>query len=163
MNILVTGGAGFIGINLIERLIKENNDVICIDDFSLGKRENIAPFLPNDRFTFYEKDISSTENLLDIVDNHNIDYIFYLAANSDIQLSGQSPLVDYKKTFLTTFSLFECMRQKNIKRMSFSLPSVRCMGKNQTLHLLKIQHWPQFLIMGEQRRHQRLLFLHTHI
>ena len=119
-NVMVTGGAGFIGTNLIERLLKEEYSVICVDNFTLGKKENIVPFLNNKNFYFYEKDISVVGNLINIADNFNFEYIFHLAANSDIQLSGQDPSTDYKCTFLTTYSVLECMRQKKIKKLFFS-------------------------------------------
>jgi UDP-glucose 4-epimerase len=118
--VLVTGGAGFIGTNLIGRLLNEKYNVICVDDFTLGKKDNIVPFLEHENFHFYEKDISIVENLLDIIAKYNIEFVFHLAANSDIQLSGQGPLMDYKCTFTTTFSVLECMRQNNIKKMFFS-------------------------------------------
>ncbi|GHV91878.1 UDP-glucose 4-epimerase [Spirochaetia bacterium] len=117
---LITGGAGFIGANLIDRVLKENNRVICIDNFLLGKQENIIPFLTDVNFHFIEKDITIIENLFDSIKDYEIDYVFHLAANSDIQLSGQDPLADYKSTFLTTLSVLECMRRKGIKKMFFS-------------------------------------------
>jgi len=118
--ILITGGAGFIGTNLTERLIEGDNRIISVDNFILGRKENILPFMNNKKYSFYEKDVSVVENLLDIADKEKIDSIFHLAANSDIQLSGQGPLVDYQNTFVTTFSVLECMRQKNIKKLFFS-------------------------------------------
>jgi dTDP-glucose 4,6-dehydratase len=56
--ILVTGGAGFIGSHLCERLLAESNDVICIDNFLTGSPDNIAPFLGNQRFQFIQQDIT---------------------------------------------------------------------------------------------------------
>ena len=50
-NILITGGAGFIGSNLVEHFLQQNNTVTCLDNFSTGKRENIEPFLTNSNFT----------------------------------------------------------------------------------------------------------------
>ena len=55
--VLVTGGAGFIGSNLCETLLKNNIKVICLDNFATGKRENIAPFLKNKQFQLIEGDI----------------------------------------------------------------------------------------------------------
>ncbi len=57
--ILVTGGAGFIGSHLCERLLAEGNDVICIDNFLTGSPDNIAPFLGNQRFQFIQQDITN--------------------------------------------------------------------------------------------------------
>ncbi len=57
--ILVTGGAGFIGSHLCERLLAEKNDVICVDNFLTGSPDNIAPFLGNQRFTFIQQDVTN--------------------------------------------------------------------------------------------------------
>jgi len=57
--ILVTGGAGFIGSHLCERLLGEGNDVICIDNFLTGSPDNIAPFLGNQRFQFIQQDVTN--------------------------------------------------------------------------------------------------------
>ncbi|MEB2283958.1 MAG: SDR family oxidoreductase [Myxococcales bacterium] len=57
--ILVTGGAGFIGSHLCERLLDEGNDVICIDNFLTGSPDNIAPFLGNQRFQFIQQDVTN--------------------------------------------------------------------------------------------------------
>jgi dTDP-glucose 4,6-dehydratase len=59
MRILVTGGAGFIGSHLCERLLAEGNDVICIDNFLTGSPDNIAPFLGNQRFQFIQQDVTN--------------------------------------------------------------------------------------------------------
>ena len=55
--VLVTGGAGFIGSNLVESFLASGNSVVCLDNFSTGKRENIAPFSGNPRFELIEGDI----------------------------------------------------------------------------------------------------------
>jgi UDP-glucose 4-epimerase len=120
---LVTGGAGFIGSNLIARLLESNYNVICVDNLTLGKKENISLFLDNKDFTFYEKDVSSIDALLDIIGNNTIDIIFHLAANSDIQMSAKYPVIDYQNTFSTTYAVLECMRQKNIKKLFFASTS----------------------------------------
>lgn len=120
MNILITGGAGFIGTNLTERLLHDRHQVVCIDNFTLGSRKNIAPFLGHPGYSFYERDMSTVQNILDCTAGHAIDYIFHLAANSDIQLSGQGPAMDYKNTFQTTCAVLEYMRTKNVRRLFFS-------------------------------------------
>jgi UDP-glucose 4-epimerase len=121
--ILVTGGAGFIGTNLIEQLLKKGYGVLCIDNLTLGRKENIAPFLNHADFHFFEADGSSIETMLTIIAHSEIDCIFHLAANSDIQASAKDPEIDYKNTFLTSYAVLECMRRKNIKRMFFSSTS----------------------------------------
>jgi UDP-glucose 4-epimerase len=121
--VLITGGAGFIGSHLAESLLNMKCQVICVDNLLLGSKVNIEFLLNRPNFTFYETDVSSIEALSDIVNNYAIDIIFHLAANSDIQASARSPEVDYKNTFSTTYTILECMRQKNIKKMFFASTS----------------------------------------
>ena len=75
---LVTGGAGFIGSNLCEALLKKDNKVVCLDNFSTGKRENIAEFLEDPNFTLIEGDIRK----LDVCFNatKDVSYVLHQAA-----------------------------------------------------------------------------------
>ena len=123
MKILVTGGAGFIGAHLVERLLKENHQVISVDNFTLGKQENVDKFSNNTNFKFCNIDINNTELFCETLKNEEIDYIYHLAANSDIQKGGKNPLVDFNDTFMTTFSVLELMRRKDIKNLFFSSTS----------------------------------------
>ena len=59
--VLVTGVAGFIGSNIVERLLTQNNTIVCLDNFSTGKHENVEPFLSNSNFTLIEGDIRDLE------------------------------------------------------------------------------------------------------
>ncbi|GMO37727.1 MAG: NAD-dependent epimerase/dehydratase family protein [Termitinemataceae bacterium] len=120
---LVTGGAGFIGSHLIARLLKGNNKVICVDNLTLGTKENISDFIGDDSFIFYEADISSIKDTIEILRKHSVDSIFHLAANSDIQMSSKYPDIDYRNTFSTTYSVLECMRQLSIKKLFFASTS----------------------------------------
>lgn len=123
MKTLVTGGAGFIGTHLISRLLKEKHDVICVDNFTLGKQENVDKFLSNKKYKFYNININETEKFCEILKNEEIDFIYHLAANSDIQKGGKNPNIDYNDTFMTTYSVLELMRRKNIKNLFFSSTS----------------------------------------
>ena len=68
MKVLVTGGVGFIGSNLCEELLKNDNKVVCLDNFSTGKRENIESFISNSKFTLIEDDIIFCEDFEKAVD-----------------------------------------------------------------------------------------------
>ena len=59
--VLITGGAGFIGSNLAERLLAENCEVVCVDNFLLGSKDNLRECLGNRNFTLYEEDVTDTE------------------------------------------------------------------------------------------------------
>ena len=65
--VLVTGGAGFIGSNLVERLLTQNNQVVCLDNFATGKRENVAPFLNNPSFKLIEGNIRDLDTCREAV------------------------------------------------------------------------------------------------
>lgn len=122
-NILVTGGAGFIGTHLVRRLLSENNRVIVVDNFTLGKQENVDEFKDNSNYKFYKIDIENTEEFCKKLADEEIDIVYHLAANSDIQKGGRNPEVDFDNTFKTTFSVLELMRRKNIKNLFFSSTS----------------------------------------
>lgn len=123
MNVLVAGGAGFIGSHLIDALLKENNRVICVDNFFIGTKKNIEHLNNNHNFVFYEQDLCDFNALSDIFKKEKIEYVFHLAANSDIQASAKNPSIEYKNTYTTTFNLLENMRIYNVKNLFFASTS----------------------------------------
>jgi UDP-N-acetylglucosamine 4-epimerase len=88
--VLVTGGAGFIGSNLIESLLAAGNEVICLDNFSTGTRENIHGFVDNKRFTLIEGDIRNYNDCEKAV--QNIDVVFHQAALGSVPRSIKDPV-----------------------------------------------------------------------
>lgn len=123
MRALVVGGAGFIGSHLCDALLEEGHAVICMDNLSLGTRDNIAHLRENEKFSFYEADASKPEDLKKIFEDEHINYVFHLAANSDIQASAKNPEVEYRNTYTTTFQLLFAMRKYNVKRLFFASTS----------------------------------------
>ncbi len=119
MRALITGGAGFIGSHLADRLISDNHYVVCVDNLFLGKMENIRHLMNDERFKFYNADLGCLEKVDEIFKAENIDYIFHMAANSDIQASSKSPGIELKNTFLTTYNVLECMRRYDVKKLFF--------------------------------------------
>ncbi|MCK5339316.1 MAG: SDR family NAD(P)-dependent oxidoreductase, partial [Bacteroidales bacterium] len=77
-NILVTGGAGFIGSNLVEHFLKRGNQVICLDNLSTGYLKNIEPFMDDPSFTFIEGDIRDLDTCQEAT--KGCDYVFHQAA-----------------------------------------------------------------------------------
>lgn len=130
MNILVAGGAGFIGSNLIDALLKNGHDVVCIDNYFIGTKQNIAHLLNHPNFIMIEQDICNVESLKKIFEQYAFDYVFHLAANSDIQASANQPMIECHNTYLTTFTLLECMRLYNVKRFFFASTSAVYGDKN---------------------------------
>lgn len=123
MNILVTGGAGFIASHLIDRLLSEGHCVYAYDNLSLGRKSNIVHHLADPLFTFVEADLLDKANLDDFFCKHSIDFVFHLAANSDIARSHKDPSVDLNNTFQTTTNILETMRQHGVKRLMFASTS----------------------------------------
>ena len=122
MNILIAGGAGFIGSHLCDRLIKEGNDIIVADKLIMGK-QNIDHLQGNKHFKFYEIELADQNCVDSIFAENKIDAVFHLAANSDIKRGGQEPSIDFNDTFLTTRAILEGMRKANVKKLFFASTS----------------------------------------
>ena len=122
MNILVAGGAGFIGSHLCDALLKKNHMVIVADKLIMGK-QNIEHLKGNDNFKFYELELANQANVDKIFSENKIDVVYHMAANSDIQKGGKEPSIDFNDTLLTTRALLEGMRKADIKNLFFASTS----------------------------------------
>ena len=114
---LVTGGAGFIGSNLVDRLLKQNIEVIILDDLSTGKKENI-----NSAATFYQVDISSNLESLDFAFD-GVDVVFHLAAKTTVQESLSIPLHYHAVNTTGTLNLLQACVRNGIKKLVYSSSS----------------------------------------
>lgn len=123
MNILVAGGAGFIGSNLIDALLNQGHNVVCVDNFFIGTKKNIVNLVDNNKFVCFEEDLCDINVVTEIMKKEKIDYVMHLAANSDIQASANDPRIEYKNTYSTTFTLLESMRICGIKKIFFASTS----------------------------------------
>ena len=122
MNILVAGGAGFIGSHLIDSLLAERHKVICVDKLIMGDN-NIDHLRGREDFKFYNVELADQDKVDQIFANENIDVVYHLAANSDIQKGGKEPGIDFNDTLLTTRALLEGMRKADVKKMFFASTS----------------------------------------
>lgn len=123
MNILVTGGAGFIASHLIDRLLNEGHAVVAYDNLSLGRESNIAHHFDDAAFTFVKGDILDADLLDSVFEKHKFDFVFHLAANSDIARSHADPTVDLNMTYMTTFRVVDAMRRFGVKKLMFASTS----------------------------------------
>ena len=118
-NVLVTGGAGFIGNHLCDALLSLGYKLVAYDNLSIGRERNIARFKENNDFTFVKGDILDINEFEKIFKQNSFDMIFHLAANSDIASSSKSPQTDLQNTFQTTIAVLEQARINGIKEMFF--------------------------------------------
>lgn len=123
MRALVTGGAGFIGSHLCDALITRGDTVICVDDLSRGRKKNIFHLENSDSFTFYQGSISNIGVLKRIFEKEELEYVFHLAANSDIQESAKNPEVEFCNTYSTTFNVLQCMKEYDVRQLFFASTS----------------------------------------
>jgi UDP-glucose 4-epimerase len=123
MNILITGGAGFIGSHLCDCLLERGKKVTVVDNLVLGRIENIQHLNNRTDFKFIEEDLLNIAKLKEIFIQGEFDMVYHLAANSDIQKGGNNPEVDYNLTFNTTFNVLQCIREFGIKKLFFSSTS----------------------------------------
>jgi UDP-glucose 4-epimerase len=118
-NILVTGGSGFIGSNLVDLLILEGHSVLVIDDLSTGLKANHNP-----RVSYIEKDlcryIDHPEELMTILNEFAIDTVYHLAASVDVFLSMNKPETIYKINVLSSIVLAEACAKTKVKKIVFA-------------------------------------------
>ena len=120
LNVLVTGGAGFIGSNAAERLLEENN-VTVIDNLSnVPDDRHIRKFKNKKNFKFLKKDITNSKTFESL---GNFDLVMHLAAHSDVRGGELRPELDFKQNAVGTFNLLEFMRKKKLKNLIFSSTS----------------------------------------
>ena len=121
MNAFVTGGAGFIGSHIVDRLIDAGNSVTVYDNLSSGKREFIKHHIGDNKFTFIEADLIYKEQISEAINGHDV--VFHIAANPDVRMGVQQPGIA-KKDILVAYNLLDAMRENDIKKIVFSSSSV---------------------------------------
>lgn len=123
MRALVTGGAGFIGSHLIDRLVARGDDVVVIDNLSSGDVGFIQPHLDNGRVRLVEGDICNPADVGRAM-AMEIDCVFHLAANPDIRLGTRITDTDLQQGTVATYNILEAMRLNDVGRIVFASSSV---------------------------------------
>ena len=119
--ILVTGGAGFIGSNLCQALLEKGNQVICMDNFATGKRENIKEFLEDPNFTLLEADIRKLEDCLKAC--QGVDYVLHQAALGSVPRSIKDPITSNEVNVSGFLNMLVASRDNGVKRFVFAASS----------------------------------------
>ena len=119
--VLVTGGAGFIGSNLCESLLSNNNIVKCLDNFATGKRENIEPFLSNPNFTLIEGDIRDLNTCKKAVDN--VEIVLHQAALGSVPRSINDPITSNDVNINGFLNMLVAARDAKVKRFVYAASS----------------------------------------
>jgi len=114
--ILVIGGAGFIGSNLVDELIKEGEEVAVIDNLSAGKKENINP-----KANFYQVDVRDLDKIKPLF--KGVDYVFHLAALTNIQFSIDNPAESHDVNLNGTINVLISAKEGGVKRIIYSASS----------------------------------------
>ena len=125
MNTLVTGGCGFIGSHIVDRLLAEGNEVMVIDNFSTGRPENLEHQKDNSHLKIIEADICDSDTITPLFEG--IDWVFHMAALADIVPSMQRPQDYFRSNVDGTFSVLQAARAAGVKRFMYTASS-SCYG-----------------------------------
>ncbi|WP_025665455.1 SDR family oxidoreductase [Aquimarina megaterium] len=119
--VLVTGGAGFIGSNLLERLLKQDNEVVCLDNFSTGKRENIIEFDKHKSFKLIEGDIRDYKTCKKAVTG--CDYVLHQAALGSVPRSINDPLTSNEVNVSGFLNMLKSSEEAKVKKFVYAASS----------------------------------------
>jgi|TARA_R100000479_G_scaffold33554_3_gene13952 UDP-N-acetylglucosamine 4-epimerase len=119
--VLITGGAGFIGSNLCEALLKIGSTVICLDNFATGHKKNITPFLSSEKFILIEGDIRDLKTCQEAC--KNVDFILHQAALGSVPRSIEDPITSNDVNVSGFLNMLVAARDNNVKRFVYAASS----------------------------------------
>jgi UDP-glucose 4-epimerase len=118
MKYIVTGASGFIGSNLVDRLINDGHEVLGIDNLSTGRLKFLDTSLASNNFRFLKGDITDKEFLIECFEGY--DFVYHLSANADVRFGLNHPFKDIEQNIVGTFNVLEAMRANKINKIGFS-------------------------------------------
>jgi UDP-glucose 4-epimerase len=119
--IIVTGGAGFIGSHLVDRLLSQNYEVTVIDNLSSGRMEFLEAHTSDKNFKFIKLDLIELEKLKKAI--QGADMVFHLAANPDVRLGAENTKIHLEQNIIATYNVLEAMRINKLKNIVFTSTS----------------------------------------
>ncbi|RZN34779.1 MAG: NAD-dependent epimerase/dehydratase family protein [Methanophagales archaeon ANME-1-THS] len=120
MKIVVTGGAGFIGSHLVDRLLAEKHEIVVLDNLSSGDERFIAPHLGKPVFQFHHIDLLNDEITRYFED---VEEVWHLAANPEVRLGAVDTRIHLEQNLIVTYKVLEAMRKKGVPRIIFTSSS----------------------------------------
>ncbi|MDD2709498.1 MAG: GDP-mannose 4,6-dehydratase [Verrucomicrobiae bacterium] len=128
MQVLVTGGAGFIGSNLTDQLLADGHSVVVLDDFNDYyqpdfKRQNVLQMKKNSNCRIVEGDITSRQTVRDLFGSHRFDMVIHLAARAGVRASLKDPFLYQRVNVEGTLNILEAMREFGVKKLTFGSTS----------------------------------------
>lgn len=118
MKCFVTGGAGFVGSNIVDRLLADGHEVVCFDNFSTGQQRFLDVAKSHAAFRVVRGDLLDQEALVEAA--RGSDIVFHLAANADVRFGPEHPRKDLEQNTIGTFNVLEAVRKNGIGRIAFS-------------------------------------------
>lgn len=126
MKILITGGAGFVGSHIVDDLLKNNHDVLVVDNFSTGKKEYVQT-------NFKEVDITNHDELEKVFEEFKPEVVVHTAAQVMLRVSLNTPFFDAQQNILGTISVLECCKKHGVKKVIYTATGGACYGEPEVL------------------------------
>lgn len=121
MKYFVTGGAGFIGSHIVDRIINEGNSVVVYDNFSTGKKLFVKHHFKNPRFKLVEGDLKNTKLLEKSIKGS--EFVFHMAAHADVRSGFENHEIDHEQNLEMTQNVLEAMYKNNVRKIAFASTS----------------------------------------
>ena len=134
MKAFVTGGAGFIGSHLVDKLMNKGDSVTVFDNLSSGEKQFIEPHFKNNNFRFVEADLLDLNSIKNEIKGH--DAIFHIAANPFVRLGEKQTRLDLDQGAVATYNVLESMRLNDIKKIEVFLHGKNARAQINGVYLL---------------------------
>ncbi|OPY22279.1 MAG: UDP-galactose-4-epimerase [Methanomethylovorans sp. PtaU1.Bin093] len=119
--VLVTGGAGFIGSHVVDRLLADGHEVVVFDNMTSGKMEFIAHHLNDPHFKLINGDLLQPDQVLKAC--NDVGQVFHLAANPDVRIGASNTRMHFDQNVLATYNLLDAMHRQHVKEIAFTSSS----------------------------------------